>query len=366
MRPFELEDITYYWSENNPMVLMLNTQMATASFMQRLVSKGGHAHITSKGQGQGTTLPAKVWSHIIDILAADADANPVFILTQATLANPEVDPAVSPAVLACIPIHPKLADHSFGAMRCAKTIQSFEDAMAFRQVPPLGDPAGVNPKVIFFIGIDEPPQNLSCCADSGLHLRAAVARLNGGRCLMGHANRAQPSTAPQLTCLYSDIDLPDIIARVEGGICGACDGARFVGASLINRDAGRKRKRTCHDSNGDDHPDRKRARSLTLLEAAGVLLACPVCLGTKTCEDHRAYFDSRAASSAAAGSDNTLRSRLVFIPEDSADVYDDLRERLDELGYADVPVSTAALVSYWGGAGWDLEQVNARRGYFMP
>ncbi|KAK3377145.1 hypothetical protein B0T24DRAFT_620567 [Lasiosphaeria ovina] len=365
MRPFELEDITYHWSENNPMVLMLNRQMATASFMQRLVSKGGHARITSKGQGQDTTLPAKVWSHIIDILAADADANPVFTLVQATLTNPEVHPAVSPAVLACIPIHASEGDHSFGTMRCAKTIQSFEEAMAFRRVPPLSDPARVNPKVIFFIGIDEPPQNLSCCSDSGLHLRAAVDRLNGGRCLMGHANRTLPSTAPQLTCLYSDIDLPDIIARVGGGSCRACEGARFVGASLINRDAGRKRKRTQHDSNDYGHPDSKRARSLTLLEASGALLACPVCLGTKTCEDHRAYFDSRTAS-AAAGSNNNLRSRLVFFPDDEADVHDDLRERLDELGYADVPVPTAALVSYWGGAGWNLEQGNARRGYFMP
>lgn len=92
--------------------------------------------------------------------------------------------------------------------------------------------------------------------------------------------------------VFEGITLPDVIARLEGGMCGFCGGGRFVCPGCT----------------------RGRADGFDVFMGYGVSLACPLCLGCDIALEHKsfleAYYDERVPEEEEEQVDGWLDGRL--------------------------------------------------------
>ncbi|OTB09770.1 hypothetical protein K445DRAFT_323663 [Daldinia sp. EC12] len=103
-------------------------------------------------------------------------------------------------------------------------------------------------------------------------------------------------------CLYGFVDVPDFIARMEGGDCWVCEGEKFI----------------CPGCTGGKSDD------FDAFMGCGVDLACPLCMGLEFAMYHKMYLETYYSDGP---------------PEDEAqEQLKELEERLEELGYDDIEV----------------------------
>lgn len=74
--------------------------------------------------------------------------------------------------------------------------------------------------------------------------------------------------------LYYEIDVPDVISRIEGGECELCDGSRFVCPCYA-----------CYNQAGNGDKGEMEA-NFSLLCYPCVEIACPVCMGIYFSQNH--------------------------------------------------------------------------------
>jgi hypothetical protein len=98
-------------------------------------------------------------------------------------------------------------------------------------------------------------------------------------------------------CLFSNVMVPDVISRMEGGVCSFCFGSRLFCPGCT----------------------RGRAQAFEVFMGCGVDLACPLCIGIDFSLEHRAFLQTYYWDDP---------------PEEKRKSIDDwLEQRMEELGY---------------------------------
>ena len=102
-----------------------------------------------------------------------------------------------------------------------------------------------------------------------------------------------------MSCLYSNVMVPDVISRVCGGTCSMCSSRRAL----------------CPGCTGG------RSDSFGVFSSCGVELACPVCLGIYLSLDHKWYLESYFFGNGPSHlGERAMEQKII--------------DRLTELGYA--------------------------------
>ncbi|KAI1136141.1 hypothetical protein F5Y05DRAFT_415324 [Hypoxylon sp. FL0543] len=118
---------------------------------------------------------------------------------------------------------------------------------------------------------------------------------------------------PTVPCLYTCLEVADIIARLDDGSCWVCDGKRFI----------------CPGCTGGV------TEEFGVFMSCGVDLACPLCMGVDFSQDHKSYLENYVWVEAPK--------------EEEEEMEEQVGDRLKELGYIDVAVPEYSWKgrSYW-------------------
>ena len=229
-------------------LLLLNRSLLASRHLSRVLTRGDAA------VGRGT-LPAELWDRILALVREEDD----FVLVEPTLQS-ETDEV---KVVSCREVE---FDGDIGGLEDAEMVAQCENRL---------DPTNVNSKQERDESRkDELPELVTLEATYEVELRA-------------------DDDGPP--CLFTSVTVPDVIARLEDGYCGACGGSRFIcpGCGQL--------------------PDR-----FMVFMGCGVELACPLCVGVALAQDHQEF----------------LQANYLEVPdEDQKAMDEEVNDVLRELGY---------------------------------
>ncbi|KAI0842500.1 hypothetical protein F5Y06DRAFT_128757 [Hypoxylon sp. FL0890] len=266
MKPVQMTDVSERLFTKDSL-LLLNTGVVGLRYVKQLLARN-NTNIRSKG---GISLPAQLWSIILKI--AQKGTKDRFCLVKADLVSESPDMVV----LRCV-------RHKFdcpedvvlaGNLRDKESVGHFEHYLAC-----------ATPSTAESLNIELP----ELCRLSGPENTFSVVL----------------DTTSTVPCLYTSLDVPDIIAKIDDGLCWVCDGMRFI----------------CPGCTGG------KAQNFDAFMSCGVDLACPLCIGMDFCQDHKQYLEGYLWSEPPEGEEEEML-KLV-------------EDRLAELGYTDVAVEEGA------------------------
>ncbi len=241
-------------------LLLLDTSMVVIRWMYQLIASG-NTNIQSSG---GIKLPTELWIQIFDLAADSITHSFCFVQASQVLSEPSRTPT------------------SQGG-------QSTSTSQVLRCMRTEFDPT-------------EFVENETTVYEVERYMRAPGQHTGDD---LSHSQLSGPentfyvkvdSRKGRFECLYYDIEVPDIISRIEGGRCWACSSSRSIcpGCGGVGREYG-------------------------VFMGCGVSLACPLCMGLDTAEYHKSFLQ-------------------VYYwdkpPKDEAkEMEESLDQRLKELGY---------------------------------
>ncbi|KAH8596747.1 hypothetical protein B0O99DRAFT_107893 [Bisporella sp. PMI_857] len=257
MKPISPKNALAHIVDHKPL-MMLNSGLLGTRYIMQLVALT-NTNITTTG---GTSLPTELWNKILGFALVDAQNSFCFVqgisLWESSIGK----------ILHCRRINLE-GGLLCGNLDCAEAVYVFEEFINKpnqRASPPFTMPT-LQPCQGYGNTFDIPTTS----ADDNLPVDSA--------------------------CLFSNVTVPDVISRMEGGACSFCFGSRLF----------------CPGCTGG------RAQEFDVFMGCGVELACPLCIGIDFSLEHRAF----------------LRTYYWDDPpeEKQKSIDDWLRQRMGELGY---------------------------------
>ena len=243
-------------------LLLFNTSAMVRHYLGNLLAKDS-TRATSKG---GIPLPPELWDRIL----ADCDDNFVFVKSSIVSETP------TRKVIRCQLVEFDM-QHGFGVF-------AENDSVVYLCE-------------LFFNSMSKAVEKKSISEIAMPRLREVSGPGSLHDVVLEKDRHAEGQEADKPSCLFWDIDIPDVIARMENGWCGFCGTGRFI----------------CPGCTGG------RADRFDVFMGCGVLLACPLCMGVDFAQDHKDFLRYYYSETA---------------PEDEQREMDRaVQERLKELGY---------------------------------
>ncbi len=255
MRPLLIDETAAAVSGGS--LLLLDMNMSTVRWTYQLIANAS-ANIRSK---RGISLPTKLWIRILDFAAGNLPRS--FCLVQAGLVSSE--PGQNPTmgggqegatrqVLRCKRVE-------FDPLKYIKNAETVDEVEDYIRAP--AQYAGED------LSLTQPP--------------------SGGR----NTFYIQLDSSPdRFVCLYTDIDVPDFISRIEGGNCWACSGSRWI----------------CPGCGGVGN-------AFDVFACCSFSLACPLCMGLGISHHHKdflqMYDQDRGFEREKKEMEETLERRLA-------------------------------------------------------
>ena len=228
MKPLKFEDSSEFLG-----LLLYDCNAISTRYLERVLSRGA-ASVRSKG---GKALPQELWSIILQVCRD----NPSFVLVQS-----EFDPVAKTDDTVILECHEVELDMPLGKLKDNRMVRAYEN---FMRIP--GDFS------CYDYGSDS-EDDFPCCGACGPKIEEG----------MGYYRVAIQDGENSTPCLFNELDVPDIIARVEGGKCELCKGNRVL--------------RPNQESTTEEYGF-KAGRALKMARA------CPLCLGPGESTLHDAY-----------------------------------------------------------------------------
>ncbi|KAK0702061.1 hypothetical protein B0T26DRAFT_735691 [Lasiosphaeria miniovina] len=277
-------------------LFFLDIPLAAARYMRKLVNFAGNINIRSQG---GLALPAELWYMILEEMEEEAERNPPrFCFAKATIVPSLSSPTET--ILRCVrhefdlqvPGRSDLEYALAGNLRNPASIAHFEYFLQNATPEVAAKINEASDKVLAKLEDEYEPIHESI---------AKIPKLNKLSSLGNVFYILQAQDAPQekKSGLYYDIDVPDVIARIDRGSCWVCSG-RFIGC-IGGRCAG-----LAMEMFGFDREQL----------GCGFSLVCPLCVGIDLSDDH---LDSLHRQERIGESDEEIEQRI--------------KARLSELGY---------------------------------
>lgn len=253
-------------------LLLLNTSALSTHYVARLISRDSTS-VATKG---GLTLPPELWDHIIKLSPRRAPEDKFVLVEAKTTSETETE-----KVLSCQEVKLKVGfgwevDDWFALDKCEELLRfrsrvekfslyedSFNDGSddeppedelfeAEKWEPELLDGELPEDKPLEDgLSQDKLSEKPSVDAKPVKKRSSGVVHLDTTYQIVIRADR---SGHP---CVFSDLTVPDVIARVEGGNCSFCNGERFISPCCMEG----------------------AAREFGLRETCGVVIVCPLCVG---------------------------------------------------------------------------------------
>ncbi|KAI1087304.1 hypothetical protein F5B19DRAFT_476161 [Rostrohypoxylon terebratum] len=236
MRPVEISDATGELLEKDRLFLLNIANLGHRYFEQIFYRKG--TVIQSKA---GLSLPNELWTRILELAHTD-ESRWRLVKVEIVSKTPET------LVLHC-------SQHTF---RDSKDLEDDSDVL------PAGC-LGDEKRVSAFEDYLTRATPESTLEEFGI-IEAYLYRFPEPKFIY----EVVLDTAAKDRCLYTCLDVPDIIARIEDGRCHFCDGQRWVCPG-------------CTGGHVGDYGD--------LFMSCGVKLACPLCMGLDLSQRHKDVLD---------------------------------------------------------------------------
>ncbi|OTB00524.1 hypothetical protein M426DRAFT_15332 [Hypoxylon sp. CI-4A] len=263
MKPVSME--TYLGEDA---LLLLNTKVVGPRYVKQLLARD-NSDIRSNG---GIALPNELWDIILKLANEGKDK---FCLAKASV----VSRSSNIVILRCVrhefgdPDDPEDEEFAAGCLGSTEKVRSFEAYLGYA--------------------------TSSSAAHDEVEL-PELTRLSGPE----NTYTVVLDTTSADSCLYNDLEVPDIISRIEDGYCLVCNGTRYI----------------CPGCTGGV------AQKFDAFMGCGVDLVCPLCVGVDFCMDHKRFLERNYWNDPSE--------------EEAADMKKLVEDRLNELGYTDaVPPS---------------------------
>lgn len=257
MKPISPQKALAHIVDDKPL-MMVNLGLLGIRYIMQLVTLT-NTNITTTG---GTTLPTELWNMILRFALVDTHTS--FCFAQAI----SLRKISMGEILHCRIIYLE-DDPVCGSLDCAEEVRAFEEFM--NKPNQCASPDFTAPTIQLGQGYGNTFDVLITSADDNLPADSA--------------------------CLFSNITVPDVISRMEGGVCSFCRGGRLI----------------CPGCTGG------RAQEFGVFAGCGVDLACPLCIGIDFSLEHREFLNTYYWDDA---------------PEEEQKSIDNwLEQRMEELGY---------------------------------
>ncbi|KAK3361031.1 hypothetical protein B0T24DRAFT_643383 [Lasiosphaeria ovina] len=278
-------------------LFLLNIPLAAAHYMRKLVNFAGSSNVRSQG---GLALPAELWHMILDEMEEEAERKPQFCFAKAAIAPSLSSPTET--ILRCVrhefdlrvPGKPDRIRVLAGNLQNPASIADFE---YFLENATPEEAAKINE------ASDKVRARLED-EDEDKPIHESIAKIPKLNKLSGLGNvfyilQAQDAPQGKKSGLYYNVEVPDVIARIDRGRCWVCSG-RFIGC-ISGRCAGSAKEMFGFDR---EHI------------GCGSSLVCPLCVGMELSDDH---LDSLHWEEHSGKRDEKMERRI--------------KARLSELGY---------------------------------
>ncbi|KAI2606706.1 hypothetical protein GGR54DRAFT_620403 [Hypoxylon sp. NC1633] len=273
MRPVDITDFPR-GRVTQDTLLLLNTSRLGLRYAKQLLTRDHNPDITIRSKG-GKTLPNEIWTKILKFTRERTKGiDDQFCLVKAEI----VTTSPTTTLLRCFRHEFNHSGYQLltGCIESSLCVSEFEDYLA-----------AATPAVAETLEVEVPE----------------LRRLSGP----DNTFDVVLDTTSTGRCLYTDLEVPDLIARLEDGDCWVCSGNKFI----------------CPGCTGGI------AQEFQVFMSCGVDLACPLCIGVEFSQNHKNFLDH-----------NLWNERLL--EDEKRYMLELVEDRLEELGYANVQVPDGA------------------------